>query len=478
MKTETTDKRFALARRICSSVACLALGGCLLFSAFGARLSVEPAGVRTIFVGKPAIAGQPIPAGDGEGFNRDAAHVGASIKYTITLPTIGAYVFSARVSSPAYGAKFHTEFDGTNLTGSLAVPNSGGWTNWNTVASRSFRLTAGPHLMRVVFDSNMKGLGAAGSFDVFNVTPIIWPKPIHWTAAAPSPVKRFEGYARSRNGKLFTFGGYNSLIHPYAINTDGSIYDPATNNWASLGQMPVAPTHAGLAQDPEKGILYFVGGLQGAFPGVATTEVWSYDMNDNAWTPMPSLPLPLAAGDAVLVNGQLHYFAGIGSANRSTNVPVHYVLQLGQTDWHTAAAFPTPRDHISAVALNGKIYVFGGEIGHDTYHMQQTEADVYDPATDKWSRLADMPLSKSHTESSTFVTNGKIIIAGGQIDNYESTNTILEYDPVGNTWALLGNLPGVLQGTMLQRIGNQLVLTNGYDGTYMKTGTWIANWPG
>ena len=28
------------------------------------------------------------------------------------------------------------------------------------------------------------------------------------------------------------------------------------------------------------------------------------------------------------------------------------------------------------------------------------------------------------------------------------------------------------------RIGNQLVLTNGYDGTYMKTGTWIANWPG
>jgi N-acetylneuraminic acid mutarotase len=132
---------------------------------------------------------------------------------------------------------------------------------------------------------------------------------------------------------------------------------------------------------------------------------------------------------------------------------------------------------VTAVPLNGKIYVFGGEIGHDTFHKQQTECDVYDPSTDTWSRIADMPLSKSHTESSTFVSNGKVILAGGQVDNYAATNTIEEYDPATNTWAILGNMPGVLEGTMMQLVGNQLVLTNGYDGANMRTETWIANWP-
>ena len=357
------------------------------------------------------------------------------------------------------------------------MPNTGDWSTWNTVTSNPFQLTAGTHVMRIVIDSNLNGMNAAGNFDVFNVTPVIQPNPINWVLAAPSPVKRFEGYARAYDGKLFTFGGYNSLINPYAVNSDGSVYDVATNTWSSLGQIPVAPTHAGLAMDSTNGILYFVGGLMGSYPGVATTQVWSYDLNANTWTPMPSLPIPLAAGDAVLIGNQLHYFAGIGSASRDVDLNVHYVLTLGDTTWHTAAAFPTARDHVTAVPLNGLIYVFGGEIGHDTFHKQQTECDVYDPTTDTWSQIADMPLSKSHAESSTFIWDGKIIIAGGQVDDYGATNTIEEYDPATNTWAILGNLPGVLEGTMLQLIGNQLVLTNGYDGANMNTQTWIADWP-
>ena len=339
-------------------------------------------------------------------------------------------------------------------------------------------------LCAFVGNSSLHGPRAAGSSfygtnrpDLLSTLPLAPGGPTHWTPAAPSPTPRIEGYACSYGNKLFTFGGYKSLIHPYAINTDASVYDPAADTWTSLGSIPIPPTHAGMARDLDHGMLYFVGGLQGAYPGVTTTQVWSYDLANNAWSPMPPLPVPLAAGSAVFVANELHYFAGIGAHDRNTNVPVHYVLPLDDTTWHTAAPLPTPRDHLTALALDGKIYAFGGEIGHDARHLQQTLSHVYDPATDTWTRLPDMPRSKSHTEASAFVHDGKIVIAGGQIDQYASTDTILQFDPTSNSWAFLGRLPAALQGAVLQPVGPRIILTQGYDGTHMNSQTWTSNLP-
>jgi len=317
-------------------------------------------------------------------------------------------------------------------------------------------------------------LSAQAKLDL--AVPVVRGARVVWRAAKASPTKRFEGYACGYGDKLFTFGGYNSLIHPYAVNADGDVYDASLDRWRSLGRMPAPPSHAGMARDVEHGMLYFVGGLQGAYPGVTTNEVWSYDMNRNVWAQLPGLPTPLAAGCAVIVDGELHYFGGIGAHDRDTNLAVHYVLTLGESQWRKAAEFPTPRDHMTALAWNGKIYVFGGEIGHDKYHLQQTLSHVYDPASDTWTRLADMPRSKSHTESSAIVRDGKIVIAGGQVEGFASTDTILQYDPVADSWGMVGRLPGALQGAMMQCVGDRVVLTNGYDGTHMKTETWVGEW--
>jgi len=330
-------------------------------------------------------------------------------------------------------------------------------------------------------NSSMHGPRAAGSSSYRTSRPDFLSAPpitsIKWTPAAPSPTPRFEGYACVYHEKLFTFCGYKSLIHPYAVNTDGSVYEPASNTWTSLGTVPIPPSHAGFARDPDHGIVYFFGGLQGAYPGVTTTQAWSFNLETQSWSSLPALPIPLAAGSAAVVDNQLHYFAGIGAHDRNTNVPVHYVLTLGDDHWRPAALLPTPRDHLTAIPFNGKIYAFGGEIGHDAHHIQQTLSHVYDPATDTWTRLPDMPRSKSHTEASAFVLNDKIIIAGGQIDNFASTNTILQFDPATNAWSTLALLPGPLQGAALQPVGPRLVLTVGYDGTHLHTQTYTAPLP-
>ena len=463
----------------------------------------------TPFRGSPWLAGRPIEAEDydlggegvayhdttsdhlGGGYRSDAVDVqsagsngfnvgftraGEWLKYTISAPQTGSYVFTARAASAGQGGRFHVEIDGNNVTGSMSVPDTATWTAWNTLTSGVINVPAGTHVMRVVLDSDSPYQAAVGNFDTFNLTPIVGPV-FNWTVGAPSPVSRFEGYERSFNGKLYTFGGYTH-IDPFTSSTNVSVYDPATNKWTDLGTMPVPETHAEIAEDDANGILYFVGGLRGTYPGTPVADVYAYRPNTNSWTQMPSLPQPVGGGAAAFANGEIHYFGGIGSSSRSLDLNVHYVLKIGDSAWHSEASLPVARDHISSVMVNGRIYLFGGEIGHDTDHLQQTLAQSYDPTTDTWTSLAAMPQGKSHLESSTFVWNGKVYLVGGQADNFQSTATILQYDPSANTWAYLSPLPSALQGVAAQVAGGKLIVSMGYDGIAgnPSTGTILANW--
>ena len=80
---------------------------------------------------------------------------GQWFNYTVTVATAGTYTVSFRVASP-YGitdALHITNSSNTNLTGSVAVPNTGGYETWTTVTA-SVTLPAGVQTLRVDQDSN------------------------------------------------------------------------------------------------------------------------------------------------------------------------------------------------------------------------------------------------------------------------------------------------------------------------------------
>ncbi len=371
-------------------------------------------------------------------------------------------------------------FDRTVFTNTLAIPKTPTATSWHTVLSNPVKLSAGEHVMRIEMDAASAKADSAGGFDWFEVIPLAGPSSINWKPGPASTLKQFEGQGRVIDGKLYTFGGYTAVA-PFGANPGFQVYDPATKIWTNLGTMPIPQTHFGIAADPSTGIIYFVGGLRGTYPGVATSDVYQYDTRTGVWTQLPSLPQNLSAGSSALVNGKLHYFGGdIGQA-RDIDQTLHYVLDLSdpKATWQPAAPLPQVRDHASDAVIDGKIYLLGGEIGHDTFHQQQNACYVYDPATDSWSRIADLPVPRSHAESSTFVQNGKIILAGGQVDDYLATSSILEYDPAANQWYVLPSLPKAMEGTIVQPIGNQLILTGGYDGLsgISSNATWLGALP-
>lgn len=397
------------------------------------------------------------------GFNVGHTTAGQWLAYTIHAPITGDYVFSATVACPNPGARFHISFDGTNRTGALEVPRTSNWSDWNTVTSHSFNLSAGDHVMRLHIDSNANGLPASGNFDTLFVTPVRPNVRLSWTKRPDAPAARFEGVGRVVHGKLYTFGGY-TCVDPVGATNSASIYDPATGRWTDLGAAPIPETHCGVTVDEAKGIIYFVGGRHGLYPGVATSEAWQYNVDINAWSQLPALPEALSAGSADLVNGDLHYMGGNIGTDRSTDYPLHYVLTPGATTWRKATPMPIARDHFATIVIGQKIYIFGGEIGHDSFHRQLTDTSVYDCATDSWTTLAAMPIAKSHAESSTFLLNGRVIIAGGQVDNYLATASITEYDPAADSWAMLPSLPQPLEGVVVQPLGDSLFVTGGYIG--------------
>jgi beta-glucosidase len=80
---------------------------------------------------------------------------GQWFNYTVQVTTPGIYTVSFRVASPyAVSDALHIDnSSGTNLTGSVAVPNTGGYETWTTVTA-SITLPAGEQTLTVDQDSN------------------------------------------------------------------------------------------------------------------------------------------------------------------------------------------------------------------------------------------------------------------------------------------------------------------------------------
>lgn len=153
---------------------------------------------------------------------------------------------------------------------------------------------------------------------------------------------------------------------------------------------------------------------------------------------------------------------------------------LGETEWSPVVRFTTsdqlkgiftqlnggatPRYNHSSVAIDGKIYTFGGQ-----YRSGGTVGDlwVYDSATNAWAQLASGPPSRwGHC---AVAYGGKMYIQGGYgfitgVSGSTITNTFFVYDPALNTWSELPVGPSVYNASMVV-IGSKFYVYGGYGGS-------------
>jgi N-acetylneuraminic acid mutarotase len=116
-----------------------------------------------------------------------------------------------------------------------------------------------------------------------------------------------------------------------------------------------------------------------------------------------------------------------------------YSQSTPQGSWATKSPIPAARNEVAAVAVNGKIYVLGGNFPRTQYDVAVNEE--YDPATDSWRTRASMPHGLNHMAAA--VLNGKIYTVGGfTSDGHKGAkDSVFEYDPVTDIWRTLAPLP-------------------------------------
>jgi uncharacterized protein involved in high-affinity Fe2+ transport len=169
---------------------------------------------------------------------------GQWFNYTVNAATAGTYTLSFRVSSP-YGITDALHIDnaaGTNLSGSVTIPNTGGYQTWTTVTA-SVTLPAGQQTLTVDQDSNGWNLHyiTFASTGGGGTPPPTGDAPYGGTAAAVPGTVQAENYDTGGQGVAYNVDAVNGSANSY--RSDGVDLEATTDSgggydlgWTAAGQ--------------------------------------------------------------------------------------------------------------------------------------------------------------------------------------------------------------------------------------------------
>jgi len=251
-----------------------------------------------------------------------------------------------------------------------------------------------------------------------------------WTKAAPLPEAALELYAAAVGTKMYIFGG----IEPNGVVPSGLVYeyDSAADQWTKKKAM-VLPSHHN-AVTALNGRIYLFGGFAASStdkPGwLPIANSWEYDPTNDSWKALAPMPTPRGAALAVALDGKIYVLGGegmhpgdqpkplwfVGAAHRSLNTVEEY--DPATNTWTTRSTMPTPRNHVAGGAVNGKIYVVGGRVGSVFVGSSDNLdlVEVYDPVTDKWGASLNR-MPDARSGAGWGVYNGKIYVVGGEFSD-------------------------------------------------------------
>ena len=207
--------------------------------------------------------------------------------------------------------------------------------------------------------------------------------------------------------------------------------------WQSLPDFPGAARQE-LFSIAVNNQLYCWGGFSYSDPNCYSDGYRLSQQNGTwTWNQLPNLPSPVSSSGICVVGSKIYAVGGADyDGNRLTtnagrngaNPRLGSRLLVLDTNnlgagWRELSACPgTPRFVQATAAVGGKLYVIGGATGNDNpTEKYATVVDnwQYDPATDGWSRIRDMPVSTGNFPSGSIVYDNRyvMLVGGAQYDN-------------------------------------------------------------
>jgi len=132
--------------------------------------------------------------------------------------------------------------------------------------------------------------------------------------------------------------------------------------------------------------------------------------------------------------------------------------ELESQRWKLLSDLPTARKGFGITAFENQIYVIGGE----TNRSVSDYVERFDPLTNTWERLADIPIPV--TDIHAIVIGGMIYIPGGRLETGETTDVLEVFNPMTEEWQLSAPLPMPLCAYSAVAFEGRIILFGGWDG--------------
>ena len=216
-------------------------------------------------------------------------------------------------------------------------PTSNVW-EWNPVTNRWTQL---PDLLQPSSAGAVVAIGdklyvASGAPQTFDVSGPIIPysalqiydfRTEEWSYGAPINHPRHHVGATALGGLLYVAGGRGVIGGPteedHSLNTFES-YDPATNSWTTLPNLPFGVASAGLVAIG--GRLVLVGGEDQSDwetgGGWVTPSTWSFNPGTNRWTRLPNMHFERRGSGVAAADGRIYALGGSYCPGLKPNGPV------------------------------------------------------------------------------------------------------------------------------------------------------------
>ncbi len=288
-----------------------------------------------------------------------------------------------------------------------------------------------------------------------------------WSEAAPLPAPVQEIYAAPSGDTIYTLGGFARG----GVPTDQAYaYNAATDTWRTLPPLPAPRHHVGVAV--VSGAIYAIGGFSGTPPEWrAVSEVHVFDIATGARRDAPSLPVPRAEHVTAVVDGRIFVIGGrvpsgpdarrFGGHRDSARVDI---FDPATGRWTQGADTPTPRNSAAGAVIDGRIYVVGGRrfLPNETARIRNLATlEIYDPARDMWEAGPDMPAAQGGLSAAAL--NGQLYAFGGEAFSPDPKvfPESWVFDPVSGAWTALPDMPSPRHGTAAAAINGAIYVIGG-----------------
>ncbi len=220
-----------------------------------------------------------------------------------------------------------------------------------------------------------------------------------WQGFVPMDVERFSLAAEAVNDRLYAIGGVDGSCSdpgpgcPFSPLNTVEVFNPLVTAFAEFEQAwtlraPMSIARESLASAVVSGQIYAIGGHTIGGGSVASME--SYDPASNAWSSRAPMSGPRASMAAAAIGNIIYVVGGDPSSGSEPSIPLATVEAYDTTTntWTTKASMLTARRFPAAAAVNGTLYVIGGD--------GSGSVEAYDPIVNTWTAKASMPGGGAH----------------------------------------------------------------------------------